>query len=145
MVPTGGNWRSLPKELQEEAMGGAYNSGGGKVGYFRRLSWDKPSPTVTTSPLQKATDMCHPTLDRPLSVQEYALIQQFPPGWIFEGSVSDQYRQIGNAVPVGMGYIIGKAVIDHYNSHKDISDDNIRVVEQVAPEDNNQIQISLFG
>src|SRR3989344_1240798 len=66
MIPTGGNWRSLPTELQEKAMGGAYKSGGGKVGFFRRLSWDKPSPTVTTSPHQKATDMCHPEHDRPL-------------------------------------------------------------------------------
>lgn len=113
LVPSGGNWRSLPKELQEEAMGGAFRSGGGKVGFYRRLSWEKPSPTVTTSPQQKATDMCHPDYDRPLSVQEYALIQRFPVEWEFEGGVVDQYKQIGNAVPVGLGYVIGKTIVEH--------------------------------
>lgn len=109
-VPAGGNWRSLPPDLQEEAMGGAFKSGGGKVGFYRRLSWDKPSPTVTTSPHQKATDMCHPQFDRPLSVREYARIQQFPDDWQFFGSTSQKYKQIGNAVPVGLGRVLGKTI-----------------------------------
>jgi len=121
MVPTGGNWRSLPKDLQKEAMGGAYESGGGKVGFFRRLSWDKPSPTVTTAPHQKATDMCHPSEDRPLSVREYARIQQFPDEWQFVGSVSQQYKQIGNAVPVGLGDAIGGAIMRHIRQHEKAS------------------------
>ena len=111
LVPEGGNWRSLPNELQSEAMGGAYNSGGGKVGFYRRLSWNKPSPTVTTSPAQKATDMCHPTELRPISVREAARIQGFPDDWIFCGSISDQYRQIGIAVPVGLGFAIGQSIV----------------------------------
>lgn len=109
-VPMGGNWRSLPPEVQEAAMGGAYRSGGGKVGFYRRLNWDKPSPTVTTSPHQKATDMCHPVEDRPLTVREYARIQQFPDDWQFFGKTSQKYKQIGNAVPVGLGRVIGETV-----------------------------------
>ncbi len=109
-VPSGGNWRSLPTALQAEAMGGAFTSGGGKVGFYRRLSWSKPSPTVTTAPHQKATDMCHPEADRPLSVREYARIQQFPDDWQFYGSTSQKYKQIGNAVPVGLGYSIGTTI-----------------------------------
>ncbi|WP_295820276.1 DNA cytosine methyltransferase [uncultured Deinococcus sp.] len=112
VVPEGGNWRSLPAELIPAAMGGAYTSGGGKVGFYRRLSWDRPSPTVTTSPAQKATDMCHPTLHRPISVREAARLQGFPDDWVFCGSVSDQYRQIGNAVPVGLGQAIGTALME---------------------------------
>lgn len=111
-VPAGGNWRSLPLDMQEAAMGGAYRSGGGKVGFYRRLSWDKPSPTVTTAPHQKATDMCHPDQDRPLTVREYARIQQFPDDWEFVGSTSQKYKQIGNAVPVGLGRMLGAAVKD---------------------------------
>ncbi len=111
LVPEGGNWRSLPKDLLPEAMGGAFTSGGGKVGFYRRLAWDKPSPTVTTSPAQKATDMCHPELNRPISVREAARIQGFPDDWQFCGSVSDQYRQIGNAVPVGLGHAIGQSLM----------------------------------
>ncbi len=111
MVPEGGNWRNLPEELIPLAMGGAYESGGGKVGFFRRLSYTQPSPTVVTSPVQKATMMCHPTLDRPLSVKEYARIQQFPDDWKFIGTTAAKYRQIGNAVPIGLGEAIGRALI----------------------------------
>lgn len=111
MVPQGGNWRDLPEDIIPIAMGGAYTSGGGKVGFYRRLSYDQPSPTVVTSPVQKATMMCHPTQNRPLSVKEYARIQQFPDNWIFTGTTAAKYRQIGNAVPVGLAEAIGKAVI----------------------------------
>ena len=110
MIPEGGNWRDLPENIIPIAMGGAYKSGGGKVGFYRRLSYDQPSPTVVTSPVQKATMMCHPTQDRPLSIKEYARIQQFPDDWIFTGTTAAKYRQIGNAVPVGLAEAIGKAV-----------------------------------
>lgn len=111
MVPEGGNWRDLPENVVREAMGGAYESGGGKVGFYRRLSYSQPSPTCVTSPIQKATAMCHPTKLRPLSVREYARIQQFPDDWILTGNLTSKYRQIGNAVPVGLGKAIGEAVI----------------------------------
>lgn len=116
MVPEGGNWRDLPKGVIPIAMGGAYKSGGGKVGFYRRLSYDQPSPTVVTSPVQKATMMCHPTQDRPLSVKEYARIQQFPDNWIFTGTTASKYRQIGNAVPIGLAEAIGRAVLSVANS-----------------------------
>lgn len=111
MVPEGGNWKDLPKNVIEKAMGGAYLSGGGKVGFYRRLSYTQPSPTVVTSPVQKATMMCHPTQDRPLSIKEYARLQQFPENWKIVGTTSAKYRQIGNAVPVGLAKAIGKAII----------------------------------
>lgn len=111
MVPEGGNWRDLPKEIVPEAMGGAYESGGGKVGFYRRLTYSQPAPTITTSPSQKATMLCHPRQDRPLSVKEYARIQQFPEDWIFIGTTAAKYKQIGNAVPVGLAKAIGEAVI----------------------------------
>ena len=111
MIPEGGNWRNLPPEVVEQAMGGAYKSGGGKVGFYRRLSYSQPSPTVVTSPVQKATMMCHPIKDRPLSVAEYARIQQFPDDWKIIGTVSDKYKQIGNAVPVGLARAIGETLI----------------------------------
>lgn len=111
MVPEGGNWRDLPADLIPAAMGGAYESGGGKVGFYRRLSYAQPAPTITTSPAQKATMLCHPKKDRPLSVKEYARIQQFPDDWIFIGNTQAKYKQIGNAVPVGLGKAIGMAII----------------------------------
>ena len=110
MVPEGGNWKDLPEEAVRDAMGGAYESGGGKVGFYRRLSYAQPSPTLTTAPGQKATMLCHPVKDRPLSVHEYARLQQFPEGWVFAGNTAAKYKQIGNAVPVGLGRAIGQAV-----------------------------------
>lgn len=92
-------------------MGGAYRSGGGKVGFYRRLSYGQPAPTLVTTPIQKATMMCHPVLDRPLSVEEYARIQQFPANWQIKGTTQDKYRQIGNAVPVGLARAIGEAIM----------------------------------
>jgi len=118
LLKAGQNWRDLPEELIKEAMGGAYNSGGGKVGFYRRLSWDKPSPTVTTSPQQKATDMCHPVELRPLSVRECAKIQTFPDDWIFHGSISSKYKQIGNAVPVLLAKEIGSYLLDLIQGNK---------------------------
>ncbi|MDR1616499.1 MAG: DNA cytosine methyltransferase [Syntrophomonadaceae bacterium] len=111
LVPEGGNWRNLAADIVPKAMGGAYKSSGGKVGFYRRLSYDQPSPTLVTSPVQKATMMCHPTQDRPLSIREYARIQQFPNDWIFMGTSAAKYRQIGNAVPVGLAAALGKAII----------------------------------
>ena len=110
MIPEGGNWKNLSAAVARLAMGGAYESGGGKVGFFRRLSYSQPSPTVVTSPVQKATMMCHPTKDRPLSVKEYARLQQFPEDWKIVGTTASKYRQIGNAVPVGLAVAIGKAI-----------------------------------
>ena len=111
MIPEGGNWKDLPDGVVQAAMGGAFTSGGGKVGFFRRLAYSQPSPTLVTSPVQKATMMCHPTKDRPLSIREYARIQQFPDDWKFTGSIAEQYKQIGNAVPVGLAEALGKAII----------------------------------
>lgn len=126
MVPEGGNWRNLPEDVVKEAMGGAYSSGGGKVGFYRRLSYSQPSPTLTTSPVQKATMLCHPVKNRPLSVAEYRRIQQFPEDWKIVGTVADKYRQIGNAVPTGLAKAIGQAIISTANGEETIKVKRIR-------------------
>lgn len=111
MIPkNGGNWRDLPGDVQPIAMGGAYKSGGGKVGFFRRLKIDEPSPTLVTTPHQKSTNLGHPTEDRPLSLEEYLAIQGFPVNYVLEGSLTDKYTQIGNAVPVHLAYVLGRSI-----------------------------------
>ena len=115
LVPPGGNWRSFEDEdFKRQIMGGAYQSTGGRVGFWRRLSYDKYSPTLTTSPIQKATGFCHPEEVRPLSVQEYARIQGFPDHWSFSGTTTSKYRQIGNAVPIQLGKSIGTALLEYF-------------------------------
>ena len=115
LVPPGQNWRYLRDtmgvDFLKKVMGGAFHSGGGKVGYWRRLSFDKPCATITTSPVQKATGLCHPLETRPLSVRECARVQTFPDDWIFAGSVAKRYTQIGNAVPVELGRAIGEGLV----------------------------------
>jgi DNA (cytosine-5)-methyltransferase 1 len=110
LIPPGGCWRDLPDSLQAAALGKAYKSWGGRKGFFRRLHWDKPAPALTTRPESKATMLCHPDHIRTLSVREYAKLQQFPDSWQFAGGKPQQYMQVGNAVPVGLGKAIGFAI-----------------------------------
>ena len=110
-VPAGGYWKDLPNELQREYMQKSYFLGGGKTGMARRLAWDEPSLTLTCAPAQKQTERCHPEETRPLTVREYARIQTFPDDWDFEGSLTAQYKQIGNAVPVNLAYAVGRSLI----------------------------------
>jgi DNA (cytosine-5)-methyltransferase 1 len=127
LVPPGGNWRKLPTALQEEALGSAaFAAGGGKTGFFRRLSWDDPSPTITGKSNRKASAICHPDFIRPLSVKESARLQGFPDDWDFHGSMSSQYMQVGNAVPVHLGAAVGAALAMH---------DTVRSVSKINTND----------
>ncbi len=115
IIKEGENWTSLTTDMAKEAMGKAFDLSGGKTGFLRRLSFNEPSPTLVTSPTMPATQLCHPTELRPLSIEEYARIQQFPDTWIFEGRIESIYKQIGNAVPVGLGLAVGNQIIRHIN------------------------------
>lgn len=119
-VPEGGYWRDLSDDLQREYMKKSYFLGGGKTGMARRLAWDEPSLTLTCSPAQKQTERCHPEETRPLTVREYARIQTFPDDWEFTGPLTAQYKQIGNAVPVNLGYAIGRALIRLLNDIEEV-------------------------
>ena len=109
----GQNWRNLSLKLQKEALGKSFYLGGGKTGFLRRLAWNKPSPTLVTDPMMPATDLGHPAEDRPLSIQEYKRIQEFSDNWKLSGNLRNQYKQIGNAVPVSLGKAIGKLIMQH--------------------------------
>ena len=132
LVPPGGCWIDLPEDVAKEYMGKSYYSGGGKRGMARRISWDEPCLTLTCSPAQKQTERCHPDETRPFTTREYARIQSFPDEWKFEGSVSQVYKQIGNAVPVKLGKAIGLAIVDYLNNTEtEIENKNI-VYSEVA-------------
>jgi DNA (cytosine-5)-methyltransferase 1 len=72
---------------------------GGYTDVYGRLSWDKPSVTVTA---RCRTPSCgrfaHPELDRGLTTREAALLQGFPPDYVFSGPFDDGFKQVGNAV-----------------------------------------------
>lgn len=115
LVPPGGYWRDLPKEIAMDYMGKSFYSGGGRTGMARRISWDEPCLTLTCSPAQKQTERCHPEETRPFTVREYARIQSFPDWWEFTGSVGVQYKQIGNAVPVEFAKAVGLSILNVLN------------------------------
>ncbi len=117
LVPPKGYWRDLPIEIQKEFMGASFYLGGGKTGMARRIGWDEPSLTLTCSPAQKQTERCHPDETRPFTVREYARIQTFPDEWQFQGSISHQYKQIGNAVPVNLGKEVGYSLVKFLNQY----------------------------
>ena len=118
MLKEGQYWKDLPPDMQVEAMGSKLQLGGGKTGFFRRLKFSRPSPTLVTNPAMPATDLCHPTEDRPLSVEEYGRIQEFPESWEICGPILEQYKQIGNAVPIKLGEAIARTIIADMNGEK---------------------------
>lgn len=140
-IPEGGNWRSLSEEEQKLAMGKKYFMGGGKTGFFRRVAFDQPSPTLVTVPTMPATDLIHPKELRPLSVEEYARIQGFPDNWKFRGKVMDKYRQIGNAVPIKLGEAIGRTLL---NDIKKINDNNYKNFKYSRYKNTSDVTFPIF-
>ncbi len=143
LIPPGGYWRDLPVDLQKEYMGASFYMSGGKTGMARRLSWDEPSLTLTCNPAQKQTERCHPAETRPLTVREYARIQTFPDEWRFEGSVATQYKQIGNAVPVNLGFHIGKCLTAMLNGMREAED--MDIVWESSKTHDASAQVSLIA
>jgi DNA (cytosine-5)-methyltransferase 1 len=146
MVPEGGNWRSLPLDVQRLAMGKSFDSGGGKTGFFRRLSWERPAPTITGRANRKGSALCHPEQVRPISVPEAAALQGFPADWQFIGAMNAQYMQVGNAVPVPLGKAIGAAILKHDASkrqnsvrHPDMDTMMARAVERLRASARNKV------
>jgi DNA (cytosine-5)-methyltransferase 1 len=116
LVPPGGYWRDIPEDIAKEYMKSCWDMEGGRTGILRRLSLDEPSLTVLTSPSQKQTDRCHPEEARPFTIRENARCQGFPDDWEFYGSVGQQYKQVGNAVPVNLAYEIAKKIYEELES-----------------------------
>ncbi len=116
MVPPGSNWRSLPLEVQQESMGKAWHAKGGRSGWWRRLSFDLPCPTLVTMPNHASTSLCHPIETRALTLREYTRIQEFPDDWEIKGTPHKQYAQVGNAVPTRLGHVAGEVIADQFDA-----------------------------
>lgn len=92
-------------------------NGYGITSYLRRLSFDKPSPTICAVPTNKTHGLLgHPTEQRALSIRECARLQGFADSYEFVGTIFEQQKQIGNAVSVGVGKAIGLAIIEAINN-----------------------------
>jgi DNA (cytosine-5)-methyltransferase 1 len=108
LIPPGGNWRDLSESDRRDTMGKAHLAKGGKSGWWRRLAWESPTPTILGMPDHSSTALIHPDETRCLSVAECAAAQSFPASIEFAGSARSQYQQIGNAVPPLLGLAIGR-------------------------------------
>ncbi|MBD2183908.1 DNA cytosine methyltransferase [Aerosakkonema funiforme] len=113
----GGTWRDWPKELIAECH--LKTSGKTYPAVYGRMEWDKPSPTITTQCFGFGNGRFgHPEQDRAISLREAALLQTFPPAYQFvppdEPVAIDLVgRLIGNAVPVKLGQVIAKSILNY--------------------------------
>lgn len=113
----GGSWADWPVELRAKCH--QKESGRTYGGVYARMSWDKPSPTMTTQCFGFGNGRFgHPTQDRAISLREAAMLQTFPKSYKFTSSkqklqISVVGKMIGNAVPVDLGKVIGRSLIKH--------------------------------
>lgn len=90
-VPQGGNWRDVPEELWPTDRKNRHSSA------YKRLDVKQPSCTIDTG--NNHSNYFHPLYNRIPTVREAARLQSFPDDFVFVGNRSEQYRQVGNAVP----------------------------------------------
>ena len=113
----GGTWRDWDEDLQLECH--KKKSGKSYPSVYGRMCWDKPSPTITTQFYGYGNGRFgHPEQDRALSLREGAILQTFPPDYVFRdkehpSSCREIGIHIGNAVPVELGYVIGLSIRTH--------------------------------
>ena len=120
----GGTWKEWNKPLQLKCH--QKKSGKNYIAIYGRMSWDKPSPTITTQFYGYGNGRFgHPEQDRALSLREGAILQSFPSNYMFlpdniETKVRDIGTHIGNAVPVQLGRAIGKSILKHLNEVRNV-------------------------
>lgn len=119
----GGTWEDWPEHLKLECH--KKSSGASFKSVYGRMEWDKPSGTMTTQSYNFGTGRYgHPQQDRPISLREMAILQSFPDDYKFvapdsEPEFSSVGRLIGNAVPVQLGFVIGRSITHHINDYEE--------------------------
>ena len=101
-VPQGGNWEDVPEHLWPTSRNNRHSSA------YKRLAEGEPSVTVDTG--NNHSNYLHPLYNRIPTVREGARLQSFSDGFVFEGNRSEQYRQVGNAVPPLLAKAIAEAL-----------------------------------
>lgn len=109
-IPQGGSWRDIPYDLLPAGLKRARRSDHTKR--YGRLHPDGLCSTILTKCDPHWGSFFHPTQDRVISVREAARIQSFPDYYIFKGNLTQQYEQVGNAVPPLMAKAIGEEIIN---------------------------------
>lgn len=108
-LSAGQDWRDLPVELLPEGMKRAKRKD--HTRRYSRMTWEGiPRSIITRFRDPKSGEYTHPEQHRTISIREAARIQSFPDRFVFEGSYSEQYDQVGNAVPAILAEAIGREV-----------------------------------
>lgn len=112
-IPAGGNWKNIPENIPSQRLAQIRKSGG-RTTYYGRLVWDKPAFTITTyfNRLGNSSNL-HPEQQRMISTREGARLQSFPDKFVFHGTRTSQYKQIGNAVPPLLARIVAQTLEPH--------------------------------
>jgi DNA (cytosine-5)-methyltransferase 1 len=116
-IPQGGNWQNIPLHIPSQRLT-QIRASGGRTTYYGRLSLDQPAYTITTyfNRLGNSSNL-HPTQERMISIREGARLQSFDDNYIFHGSKSSQYKQIGNAVPPLLARAIAETLKPYLQNH----------------------------
>lgn len=156
MIPEGKCWNALPTHMAMKALGKDYRAvcrscnttfkpqyqpncpkcgssdfknGYGVTSYFRRLAWDKPSPTLCAVGVVKPHGaMGHPDFNRGLSIAESKRVMGFPDHYVLKGTLAQQYRQLGNAVTPGVARAIGFAIMEVLQNNNRFTQENRGIV-----------------
>jgi DNA (cytosine-5)-methyltransferase 1 len=108
----GGDRRSWTDELVLKC----HRNHSGHTDVYGRMYWDKPAPTLTSKCISLSNGRYgHPEQDRAISLREAAALQGFPDDYVFYGSTPSVALQIGNAVPVTLGFVVGKHIMNLVN------------------------------
>lgn len=116
-IPPGGSWRDIPIELLPEGMKKAKRSDHTKR--YGRPRKNDLSCTVLTKCDVHWGAYIHPEQDRAFTVREAARLQGFPDFFNFQGNRTEQYVQVGNAVPPILGRKVAEALIRADNAARD--------------------------
>ncbi len=116
-IKGGGNWQDIPLTYSDTRLDNI-RATGGRTTYYGRLAWDKPSYTIATY-FNRVGNGCnlHPEQNRVMSNREAARFQSFPDDFIFQGSKTSQYKQIGNAVPPLLARLVSSLIKPHLDSY----------------------------
>ena len=109
-VPQGGNWQDVPADMWPSNRENRHSSA------YKRLEEDKPSVTIDTG--NSHSNYFHPIFNRIPTVREAARLQSFPDDFVFAGNRSEQYRQVGNAVPPLLAKAIAEAIKEVLDKHE---------------------------
>jgi len=115
-IPAGGNWQNIPENIPSQRLV-QIRRNGGRTTYYGRLVWDEPAFTITTyfNRLGNSSNL-HPEQNRMISIREGARLQSFSDNFIFWGTKTSQYKQIGNAVPPLLARVIAELIEPHLES-----------------------------